>query len=136
MRIDRKQGKKSKTRFELIEAFPRAGCALLKCQPVTGRTHQIRAHLRHAGLPIVGDDLYGGKPLWLSRLKPNYRLKSGHEERPLVARVALHAEQLALTHPVTQQPVVITAPWPKDLTVALKYLRKFGSNSGAENPEG
>ena len=136
MRVDRKHGKKSKTRFELLEAFPSAGCALLKCRPLTGRTHQIRAHLRHAGLPIVGDEVYGGKPLWLSRLKPNYRLKTGREERPLVDRVALHAEQLALPHPVTQQPLAITAPWPKDLTVAVKYLRKFGGNGGETISEG
>ena len=133
MRVDRKRGKKSKTRFELLETFPRAGCALLKCNPLTGRTHQIRAHLLHAGFPIVGDELYGGKPLWLSRLKPNYRLKTGREERPLIGRVALHAEQLALTHPVTQQPLAITAPWPKDLNVAVKYLRKFGGDDSIQN---
>lgn len=124
MRVDPKRGKKSKTKFSVIEKF--SSYTLLRCEPLTGRTHQIRIHLRHAGVPIVGDELYGGKLLWLSRLKPNYRLKPGKEERPLMAHVALHAEQLGLNHPVTGQPLVITAPWPKDLNVAVKYLRQFG----------
>jgi 23S rRNA-/tRNA-specific pseudouridylate synthase len=123
--VDAKNGKKSKTRFEVLETFPRGGYALLKCEPLIGRTHQIRVHLRYAGFPVVGDGLYGGKPLWLSRLKPNYRLKPGHEERPLLSRAALHAEELSLPHPVTGATVTITAPWPKDLKVAFKYLRQF-----------
>ncbi len=129
MRVDPVNGKKSKTRFEVVEQF--SGWTLLRCEPLAGRTHQIRVHLRHAGLPVVGDNLYGGKPLWLSRLKPNYRLKPGHEERPLIADVALHAEELQLPHPVTGDLLVITAPWPKHLTVAMKYLRKYGLPGGA-----
>jgi len=123
MRVDAKSGKKSKTRFNVLERF--SGYTLLKCEPLTGRTHQIRVHLRHARLPIVGDGLYGGKKLWLSRLKRDYRLKPGREERPLISRVALHAEELTLPHPVTSQAVTITAPWPKDLKVAVRYLRQF-----------
>jgi 23S rRNA pseudouridine955/2504/2580 synthase len=83
--------------------------------------------LRHAALPIVGDSLYGGKPLWLSRLKRDYQLKRNQEERPLIGRVALHAEELTLPHPITGQSLTIEAPWPKDFTVALKYLRRFAS---------
>jgi RluA family pseudouridine synthase len=124
MRVDPKNGKKSKTRFEVRERF--SGYALLRCEPLTGRTHQIRVHLRHSGLPVVADALYGGKKLWLSRLKRDYRLKPGHEERPLLSRVALHAEALTLPHPVTGLMVTITAPWPRDLKVAVKYLRQFG----------
>lgn len=96
--------------------------------------HQIRIHLKHAGFPLIGDKLYGGKPLWLSRLKRDFRLKPGREERPLIARVALHAEELSLLHPVTNQPVTITAPLPKDLRVALRYLREF-SGSGRQVEE-
>ena len=123
MRVDEKEGKKAKTQFELMEKFRR--CSLIKCQPLTGRTHQIRVHLRHAGLPIIGDTLYGGSPLLLSDLKAGYRLKPKKTERPLIDRVALHAEQLSLTHPVTGKEIHITAPWPKDLTVAVKYLRRY-----------
>ena len=123
MGVDPKNGKQSKTKFVVLEKF--AGWTLLQCQPLTERTHQIRVHLRYAGFPVVGDGLYGGKPLWLSRLKPNYRLKLGHEERPLFSRVALLAEELSLPHPVTGATVTITAPWPKDLKVAVKYLRQF-----------
>jgi len=101
LHVDSKNGKKSKTQFEVLETFPRSGHALLKCEPNIGRPHQIRMHLRYAGFPVVGDELYGGKPLWLSRLKPNYRLKPGHEERPLLSRATLHAEELSLPHPVT-----------------------------------
>jgi RluA family pseudouridine synthase len=123
MRVDPKRGKRSRTLFEVRERF--AGWTLLTCRPLTGRTHQIRAHLRHVGLPLVGDSVYGGKPLWLSRLKHDYHLKRGKEERPLMARLALHAEQLSLPHPVTGQTLTITAPCPKDFSVALKYLRRF-----------
>jgi len=131
MRVDPKNGKKSVTKFTVLEKFSR--WTLMRCEPLTGRTHQIRIHLRHAGVPIVGDELYGGKPLWLSRLKPNYRLKPGREERPLIARVALHAEQLELKHPATDALVSITAPWPKDFNVAVKYLRQF-AGEGARLP--
>ena len=123
MRVDPKNGKKSRTRFEVLEKF--SDYTLLQCEPLTGRTHQIRVHLRYAGFPVVADELYGGKKLWLSRLKRDYRLKPGHEERPLLSRVALHAEILTLPHPVTGRMVTVIAPWPKDLKVAVKYLRQF-----------
>lgn len=125
-RVDPVNGKKCKTVFEVVEKF--SGYTTLLCHPLTNRIHQIRVHLRHAGFPIVGDKLYGGKPLWLSRLKKDFYLKPGREERALISRVALHAEQLSLTHPVTNETVTITAPQPKDLRVALRYLREFGGN--------
>ena len=123
--VDLKDGKKSKTQFEVLEIF--SSWMLLRCLPLIERAHQIRVHLRHAGFPIAGDELYGGKKLWLSRLKRDFRLKPGHEERPLISRAALHAEELTLQHPVTGETVTITAPLPKDLKVALKYLRQFAA---------
>jgi RluA family pseudouridine synthase len=125
IRVDPKHGKRARTDFEVRERFD--GWTFVACRPLTGRTHQIRVHLKHAGLPIVGDLLYGGKPLWLSRLKSDYHLKRDQEERPLMSRVALHAEELTLVHPVTGQTLTIEAPCPKDFTVALKYLRRFAS---------
>jgi len=122
MWVDRAEGRRSRTQFEVLEAF--AGCTLLRCRPLTGRTHQIRVHLRHLHLPIVGDALYLGKPLLLSSIKQNFRLKKGRTERPLIGSVALHAERLEIPHPLTGDPVVIESPWPKDLQVALKYLRQ------------
>lgn len=125
MRVDQKHGKKSRTDFEVIEQF--TDWCLLRCTPLTGRTHQIRIHAKFAGHSIVGDEIYGGKALWLSRLKRSYRLKPGHEERPLMDRVALHAEELTVPHPVTNQPVTIKSEWPKDLRVAVKYLRQYAA---------
>jgi len=124
MRVDSRGGKRARTVFVVLEKFSRS--ALLKCEPLTERPHQIRVHLGHAGLRIVGDELYGGKPLWLSRVKLDFRLKEGKTERPLISRVALHAERLTLPHPVTGEVVTVTSPWPKDFTVAVKYLRRYG----------
>jgi 23S rRNA pseudouridine955/2504/2580 synthase len=124
-RIDAMGGKRARTTFEVLERF--TGWTLLKCLPLTHRPHQVRVHLGRAGLRLAGDAAYGGKPLWLSSLKPNYHLKPGHTERPLIGSAALHAEQLALAHPVTGSPLSITAPWPKDLLVALKYLRMYAA---------
>ncbi len=134
VRVDPKRGKRSRTLVQIEEMFE--GWSFLRCRPLTGRTHQVRAHLRHAGFPIVGDKLYGGKPLLLSKLKTDYHLKPGREERPLMARVALHAQKLSLTHPITGTPLEIEAPIPKDLQVALKYLRKFARfGPGGATPE-
>jgi len=137
MRVDSTNGKQSQTKFEVLENFSRYGYALLKCEPVMNRTHQIRVHASHVDLKIVGDELYGGKALWLSRLKKDYRLKPGREERPLLARVALHAEELILPHPITGETVTIKSEWPKDLRVALKYLRLHatGMSRGASENE-
>jgi 23S rRNA pseudouridine1911/1915/1917 synthase len=123
IRVDPKQGKRSRTDVEVRERF--AGYSLLQCNPRTGRTDQIRVHLQHAGFPIVGDATYGGGPLLLSRLKPAYRLKPNKTERPLISSSALHAERLSFVHPMTGVEVKITAPWPNDLTVAIKYLRRY-----------
>ncbi|MBI3879831.1 MAG: RluA family pseudouridine synthase [Verrucomicrobia bacterium] len=128
MRVNQQDGKPARTEFEVVERF--GGFALLHCRPATGRTHQLRVHLRHVGLPIVGDAAYRGAHLFLSTLKRgNYRLKEGREERPLIPRLALHAHQLTVAHPVTGEPVTITAPLPKDFNVALKYLRKYPGGS-------
>ena len=123
VRVDPREGKKAQTKFSILEKFQR--WTLMRCEPLTARPHQMRVHLQNSGLPIVGDELYGGKPLWLSRLKPGFFLKRGHEERPLLSRVALHAEEVQLPHPLTGETIAIAAPWPKDLKVAVKYLRQF-----------
>lgn len=134
VRVDSRHGKRSRTQFEVVERF--RDCALLRCRPITARTHQIRAHLQHAGHPVVGDGAYGGHPLLLSRLKPGYRLKPHRTERPLISQAALHAERLELVHPVTGAPLDLTAPWPKDLSVAVKYLRRYAAaNSSLGIPQ-
>ena len=127
VRVDSSGGKQATTKFEVLENFPRFGYALLRCEPLVERLHQVRVHASHVGLKIVGDELYGGKPLWLSRLKKDFHLKPGKEERALISRVALHAEELILPHPVTNETVTIKSEWPKDLKVALKYLRQYSA---------
>ena len=123
MKVDFHHGKKSRTEVEVLEQF--SNWVLLRCWPLTERKHQVRVHLKHAGFPVVGDGVYGGKKLWLSRLKRGYRLKEGREERPLLARPAQHCEALNLEHPVTHEPLTIRSEWPKDIRVAVKYLRQY-----------
>ena len=123
MRADPRRGKRAVTAFTVRERF--SGFTLLQCEPVTDRPHQVRVHLRSLRLAVVGDAVYGGRPLLLSHLKRNYRLKPNQTERPLIARPAVHAESLNLPHPVTGEPLTFSAPWPKDLTVGVKYLRRY-----------
>ncbi|KAL4539184.1 hypothetical protein Ndes2437A_g02156 [Nannochloris sp. 'desiccata'] len=79
------------------------GAALIRCEPLTGRTHQIRVHLAHAGHPILGDDLYGVMGPWLDRQ-------------------ALHAASLSLQHPRLNSSLTVEAPLPKDFENALKMV--------------
>ena len=102
-----------------------AGMTLLKCLPDTDRKHQIRAHLQHVGMQLVGDAFYGGHLLQLSKIKRNYRPRRDGMEQPLLDRAALHYSRLSFTHPIKSEPVNIAAPLAKDMQVAFKYLRKY-----------
>jgi 23S rRNA pseudouridine1911/1915/1917 synthase len=83
----------------------------------TGRTHQIRVHLAHAGFPIVGDRVYGGR----------LALPRGASEDLVAAlrafpRQALHAARLEFAHPVTGKGVACSAPLPDDMRQLLRIL--------------
>lgn len=119
-----KIGKEATTRIRVLEAFGQY--SLAQAELLTGRTHQIHVHLKSIGHEIVADPLYGTpEGIFLSQLKRDYIGSKKKEERPLIGRLALHAERLIIKHPTTQSPLEIVAPLPKDFAVALKYLRKF-----------
>lgn len=116
-------GKEAVTEFSVRERF--RGFCRIEARPLTGRTHQIRAHLAHLGHPIVGDVLYGGAPLLLSGFKRGYKARD--QERPLIARVALHALSIGFRHPETGDWLTVEAPLPEDLDVALRQLNKWAA---------
>lgn len=112
-------GKPAKTAWERVEAFGNIA-AMLRCQIFTGRTHQIRVHLKSLGHPILGDALYG----W----KPDARVAQQPE------RVMLHAEHLVLTHPISGKELDLRAPLPKDFQAMIKTLRKAAKDQEAGKP--
>ena len=89
------------TRYRVLEKI--GDVSVVECEPVTGRTHQLRVHFSSLGAPIVGDDLYGG----------------GHD----MPRQALHAEVLRFTHPFTEKRMEIRAPLPCDMEEFLKEIK-------------
>ncbi len=106
--------------------------SLVRVVPRTGRSHQIRVHLSAAGHPIVGDPDYGGSgTLLLSEVKRGYKLRPGTRERPLLARIFLHAAVLELPSPTGGQARA-RSPLPRDLEAVLQKLRRFGR--GRERP--
>ncbi|MBO9717339.1 MAG: 23S rRNA pseudouridine(1911/1915/1917) synthase RluD [Pseudoxanthomonas sp.] len=113
----REDGKDAVTHFRLRERF-RAHTAL-ECRLETGRTHQIRVHMQHLRHPIVGDPLYGG-PLKL----PKGATEELAGELRGFKRQALHAETLEFAHPVTGEPVRVSAPLPADMVELLRVLRE------------
>ena len=121
-RVDFKLGKPSLTLVETIKLFKKT--SLVKCFPVTGRMHQIRAHLSYHEAPIIGDLAYGGLPIFLSELKRNYNIGRFEEERPMIDRVALHAHSIAFRK-LDGEVVEAQAPYPKDISVLIKQLTKY-----------
>lgn len=102
----------------------------IEAKPKTGRTHQIRVHLAESGFCIVCDPLYSGnqKPVKLSDIKKKWH-GDEYEEQPLLSRLALHAYQITITHPVTGERMTFTAPYPKDMDATRKQLAKlYGSD--------
>lgn len=121
--IDRNDGKKALTFFNSLTYFKHF--TLVECRPVTGRMHQIRIHLATQRASIVGDAMYGGKPVYLSQLKKGYNGNKNQQEVPIMQRFALHALRLELR--IEDQQYQFEAPYTKDFAVLLKQLERFDS---------
>jgi 23S rRNA pseudouridine1911/1915/1917 synthase len=109
----------AETFYEVLERFD--GFAAVCASPKTGRTHQIRVHLNHAGFPVLCDRQYGGR----SRITRGEIRRDPQDTEVLLARQALHAWRLSLTHPETAEPLQIEAPLPDDMSTVLAELRRF-----------
>lgn len=96
------RGRQAATHFQVLESF--AQYSLLRLQLETGRTHQIRVHLKFLGVPVVGDPLYGPDPKASGQL--------------------LHAAELHLKHPADGRPLSFEAPLPPDFAAVLSQLRE------------
>ncbi len=108
-----KEGKPALTVYRVLESFE--GAALVEVDLLTGRTHQIRAHLSEAGHPLLGDSLYGAGR--------KAKGKVAEQAQEVVGRQALHAWKLSFPHPRTGKVLHVEAPLPKDFNAALKVLR-------------
>ena len=108
--LDKGQGKDALTEVNVEERFGHA--TLVSCMPRTGRRHQIRVHLYAAGLPIVGDVLYGGRS---GPAMP--------DDAPRMRRHALHAVELTLRHPSTGEWMTFGAELPDDMESLMEWLR-------------
>jgi 23S rRNA pseudouridine1911/1915/1917 synthase len=129
MRIDRAEGKEARTRVSVELRFH--GYTLVRAEPLTGRTHQIRVHLREVGFPLAVDPFYGRRrSLALSEFKKGYRKKPGAVESPLLDRLALHARAIEFEEPCPPagspaRTIRVEAPIPKDLGRVIKQMAKF-----------
>ena len=121
--ITHKKGKSSITDYEVLEDF--RSFSYVKFRIHTGRTHQIRVHMQHIGHTIVCDELYGDpKPILLSALKRKYNLsKKEDEEKPLLARLALHSARLIIE--LNGEKHTLEVEPPKDIRALLQQLRKL-----------
>jgi len=103
------------TDFLLLEGWPSG--LLVEARPRTGRKHQIRIHLAESGVPILGDDRYGGAVLGAQ-----------------APRLMLHAFRVELRHPATGRPLSIESPWPADFLAARDRLRAEGVDAPRPRP--
>jgi 23S rRNA pseudouridine1911/1915/1917 synthase len=113
----RQGGRESVTHYRVIKRY-RANTHV-RVQLETGRTHQIRVHLAHAGYPLVGDRVYGGRLMMPKGATEELRMAL--REFP---RQALHAARLQLEHPVTGKALECVAPLPEDMVQLLKVLAR------------
>lgn len=100
------EGKEAISRFKILHR--NNGLCLVEVQLITGRTHQIRVHLKHLNCPLLGDPVYGSKSL-------NQKY---HAERPM-----LHAQRIKFTHPISGVPLEIIAPLPPEMKNFIEFIQ-------------
>ena len=115
----RDEGRTAQTFYRVIERF--RGFAAVLAMPKTGRTHQIRVHLAHIGLPVLCDRAYGHR----AELTRGELSGDAADTTVLLSRQALHAQRLRFRHPRSDQLMEVEAPLPADIAAVLAELRKY-----------
>ncbi len=116
-------GKPAVTHYRVLERFGHV--TLVECRLETGRTHQIRVHMRHIGHPLFNDERYGGDQILRGDTSASYRAFI-HNCFALCPRQALHARTLGFVHPVTGEEMFFTSPLPQDMTALIEKWRGRG----------
>jgi 23S rRNA pseudouridine1911/1915/1917 synthase len=126
------QGRIAVTRYTVEERWPDAAeplAGLVRCELETGRTHQIRVHMAHAGHPLLGDALYGSG----FKTKANRLDDDARTALEQLSRQALHAAVLGFEHPTTGRHLRFESPLPADMERLLRELRRL-ADDGAATP--
>lgn len=119
---DETKGKWSVTHYKVLERFNYV--TLIECQLETGRTHQIRAHMKHIGHPLFNDSTYGGDKILKGTVFNKYRqfVENCFEILP---RQALHAKSLGFIHPTTRKFIHFETELPEDITSVIEKWRNY-----------
>ena len=120
------QAKEAITHWRVLEQFPYV--TLVECRLETGRTHQIRAHMKHIGHPLFADEKYGGCEILKGLRTQKYR-QYIENCFALCPRQVLHAKTLGFTHPRTGERLFFDSEWPKDMTNLINKWRNYEPNT-------
>ena len=115
------EGKPAVTHYRVLERY--GYTTLVECILETGRTHQIRAHMKHIGHPLFADERYGGTEILRGERTASYR-QYIHNAFKLCPRQALHARTLGFVHPVTHKQMDFTSPLPSDMEALIEKWRR------------
>ena len=121
---DGERGKHAVTHYEVLENL--GPVSVVRCVLETGRTHQIRVHMRHIGHPLLNDARYGGDEILRGERTASYRkfVANCFDTCP---RQALHARTLGFVHPLTGQEMFFTSEVPADMTVMIEKWRRYAA---------
>ena len=119
---DSETGKPAVTHYRVLERF--GYVTFVECILETGRTHQIRAHMRHIGHPMFGDERYGGTEILRGERSSTYKAYIQNCFK-LCSRQALHARTLGFVHPTTDEQMDFTSPLPQDMEQLLDKWRNY-----------
>ncbi len=122
---DEEQGRYAVTHFKVLERFRYV--TLIECTLETGRTHQIRAHMKYIGHPLFNDALYGGDSILKGTTFSKYK-QFVENCFYLLPRQALHAKSLGFVHPVTGEYVFFDSDIPEDMQPVLEKWRNYSQN--------
>ncbi len=120
------QAKEAVTHWRVLERFPYV--TLVECRLETGRTHQIRVHMKHIGHPLFADEKYGGCEILKGLRTQKYR-QYIENCFALCPRQVLHAKTLGFTHPRTGERLFFDSQWPEDMTNLINKWRHYETNT-------
>jgi 23S rRNA pseudouridine1911/1915/1917 synthase len=123
--VDNEQGKEAVTHFKVIERFGYVTC--VECQLETGRTHQIRAHMKHYGHTLFNDARYGGDNILKGTSFSKYK-QFVENCFTLLPRQALHAKTLGFVHPISGEKLQFKTELPQDFSAAVEKWRQYAQH--------